>query len=337
VDSGTMTLPGPAAKGVTAVLSPSEARQIVTQAIRAHFQKVRSRIPAFVDRTYGWIPALKINARGLGKDMVRAPLNAALVLPHFGLRLAARGFARAGRDRTAQWLNTRQLFLKTDVAREIEWRVWTELLELPYRDGGRVSAHDGLAAEILSHPCLRERLIEAERAYGRHVSEDALKDRLAQAFVAYGESRAAAAEVASAFACLGAGAALLGQFTPSILTLGPALANLVATKVAAAGGGTLTALWLGIVPVKAGAATTVAVTAGAYLAAAAATAVSGAATDPIQRHLGLHERRLHGMVDAIELALLGDTQAKFTPHDHYAGRLIDLADVLTAAWRLVPR
>jgi hypothetical protein len=167
--------------------------------------------------------------------------------------------------------------------------------------------------------------------------EYALKERLSQAFAAYGESRAASAEVASAFACLGAGAALLGQFTPSVLTLGPALSNLVAAKVAAATGGSLSALWLGVVPIKAGAATTVAVTAAAYLAAAAATAVSGAVTDPVQRHLGLHGRRLHGMVDAIELALLGDTQAKFTPHDHYAGRLIDLADVLTAAWRLAPR
>lgn len=332
-----MGLLGPAAKGVTPALTAQEAREIVTQAIHAHFDKVRARIPGFVDRTYGWVPALKINVKGLGRDIARAPLNAALVLPHFGLRLAAQGFARAGRHDTADWLNSRQLFLKTDVAREIEWRVWTELLELPYRDGGRVSAHDGLATAILAHPKLHDRLVQAERAYGRHMHEDALKERLMQAFTSYGESRAAAAEVASAFACLGAGAALLGQFTPSVLTLGPALSNLVAAKVAAASGGTLTGLWLGLVPIKAGAVTTVAVTAAAYLAAAAATAVSGAVTDPVQRHMGLHERRLNGMVDAIELALLGDTRAKFTPHDHYAGRLIDLADVLTAAWRLVPR
>jgi hypothetical protein len=332
-----MDLPSHAIQGVTPVLTAADARNIVSEAIRAHFTKVRGRIPAFVDRTYAWAPALKVNAKGLGYDMARAPLNAALVLPHFGLRMAALGFARAGRHDTAGWLSSRQLFLKTDVAREIEWRVWTELLELPYRDAGKVSTHDGLAAEILGHPRLRSRLVEAERAYGRHVDDAALKDRLAQAFTAYGESRAAAAEVASAFACLGVGAALLGKFTPSVLTLGPALSNFVASQVAGASGSVLTALWLGVAPVKASAATTAAVTAGAYLAAAAATAVSGAVTDPIQRHLGLHQRRLQGMVDAIELALLGDTQAKFTPHDHYAGRLIDLADVLTAAWRLVPR
>jgi hypothetical protein len=198
----------------------------------------------------------------------------------------------------------------------------------------RVSTYDGLATAILEHPELKLRAREAERAYGKHMNEAALRERLAQTFTAHGESRAASAEVASAVACLGAGAALLGQFTPSILTLGPALANFVAAKAAA--GGPLAALWLGA-PVKAGAATTVAVTAGAYLAAAAATAVSGAVTDPIQRHLGLHQRRLHGMVDTIEAALMGDGQARMMPHDHYAGRIIDLVDALTAVWRLAPR
>lgn len=330
-------LPSAPVKDPAQSLTPGEARQIVSEAIASHFEKVRARIPGFVDRTYHWVPALKLNARGFGGDLARAPLNAMLVLPHFGLRLVAQGLSRAGQDDTARWLTSRPLFLKTDVAREIEWRVWTELLELPYRDGGRVSTRDGLAEEILSHPRLRARLIEAERAYNRHMTESALKDRLAQGFAAYGESRAAAAEVASAFACLGAGAALLGKFTPSILTLGPALSNFVAGKVAVASGGSLTAIWLGLFPVKAGAATTVAVTAAAYMGVAAAAAVSGAVTDPVQRHLGLHQRRLNGMVDVVELALLGDTQAKFTPHDHYAGRIVDLADVLTAAWRLAPR
>jgi hypothetical protein len=35
--------------------------------------------------------------------------------------------------------------------------------------------------------------------------------------------------------------------------------------------------------------------------------------------------------------LSGDSQARLMPHDHYAGRIIDLVDALTAAWRFVPR
>jgi hypothetical protein len=332
-----MSVPDVAAKGLEPLLTKAEADAIVREAVRTHFAGVRGRIPGFVAQHYSWTGAARLNRLGLGLDMARAPLNAALVLPHAGLRLAAWAFERSGDGGTADWLRSRPLFLKTDVAREIEWRIWTQLLELPYRDGDRVSARDGLAEAILRHPRLQSRLLEAERAYGRHIRTGALQERLRQAFAAHGESRAAAAEVASAFACLGAGAALTAKFTPSVLTLGPALADMVAAKVAAAQGGMLTALWLGIVPVKAGTAATVAATAATLVATAAATALSGAVTDPVQRLLGLHHRRLMAMTDTIELALLGDAQARFVVHDHYAGRVIDLADVLTAAWRLAYR
>ena len=43
--------------------------------------KVRARIPAFVDRHFGIRGALKLNRKGLGRDLYRAPLNAALILP----------------------------------------------------------------------------------------------------------------------------------------------------------------------------------------------------------------------------------------------------------------
>jgi hypothetical protein len=318
-------------------LTREEARRIVSEAVSRHFIAVRARIPEFVDRTFAWAPAWRINRLGVSGDLIRAPLNAALVLPHFGLRLSAAGFDRAGRKATADWLRSRQLFLKTRVAREIEWRIWTQLLQLPYRDGRKTSTKDALAEAILNHPVLLRRLALAQRPASEIANMDAARDAMLQAFHAYGQSRAAAAEVASAFACVGAGAALLNQFTPSVLTLGPALANLISAKAAAASGGTLTALWLGLIPVKASALMASLVTASAYVGVAAATAVSGAVTDPVQRYLGLHRKRLHGLVDTIELALLGDAKARLIVHDHYAGRMIDLTDALLAVWRFAPR
>ncbi|HAH10191.1 MAG TPA: hypothetical protein DCL54_14745 [Alphaproteobacteria bacterium] len=332
-----MALPAPPTGEMTPYLSAEDARQIITGAIRSHFARVRARVPAFVEQNYALLPALRLNAKGIGRDMLRAPLNAALVLPHFGLRLSAMGFAKAGRHETANWLRSRPLFLRTDVAREVEWRIWTQLLQLPYRDGARVSTHDALAQAILAAPELRDRLDTAEAAYRQSASAAAMEARLASNFRSYGESRAAAAEVASATACLSAGAALLGKFTPSVLTLGPALAELLAAKVATGNGGLLTAVWLGLVPAKAGAVATVAVSAATLAAVAAATAVSGAVTDPVQKALGLHQRRLIAMIDAIERSMLGDSEAVFVARDHYAGRLIDLVDALTAAWRLLPR
>lgn len=319
-------------------LPPDAARAIVSEAIRSHFDAVRARIPGFVERTFSWGEAWRINRRGIGRDLYRAPLNATLVLPHFLLRTAAFGFERAGRIRTAGWLRSRQLFLKTDVAREVEWRVWTELLELPYKDGQRVSTRDGLAEAILRHPALEPYLAQAQAAYRRHLHADAIAARVDQNFAAFGESRAAANEVSNAILTLSAGAMLLGKFTPSVLTFGPALATAIAQNLAGSAlPSALTGLWLGIVPVKASAALTVGVTGAAFLGAAAATAVSGTVTDPVQRIVGLHERRLTGLVDAIEAALLGDNEARLVAHDHYLGRVIDVIDLLTAAARYAPR
>lgn len=315
-------------------LTRSEARAILDDAIHRHFEKVRRRVPAFVRRHFGWSGAWRINRKGLGRDLYRAPLNAALVLPHVSLRAIAGGLSYAGRDQSAEWLRSRDLFLKTDVAREIEWLIWTELFELPYRDGDRISTKDALAEEILADPRLQSRLEKVRTAMQRHWDPAGYEARLTSALAVYSGNRAAAAELSSIFLCLGAGAALLHQATPGVLTLGPALAKLIAQSLAAhslpAG---LAAIWLGYAPVKASLALTIGATAAVAVGSAATAAVSGAVSDPIQAALGLHQRRLHGLVTATELALLGDERARLVAHDHYAGRVADLVDLVVGVWR----
>jgi hypothetical protein len=307
---------------------------ILDEAIVRHFTKARARIPAFVDRHFGWRGAWRLNRKGLGRDLYRAPLNAALILPHTGLRLAALIFDRRGQRDTAEWLRSRDLFLKTDVAREIEWRIWTELLELPYRDGTRVSRHDGLAREMLTDIRLANRLDAVHKAMQRHWHADGYRARLGEALSAYSGNRAAAAEIANIFMSLGAGAAMLHQATPGVLTLGPALANLIAQglQVQSVPAG-MAALALGVAPAHASTTLVASATAAVAATLAATSAVSGALTDPIQASLGLHQRRLLALTNAVELLLLGDDRARLVAHDHYAGRVGDLVDLLVGIWR----
>lgn len=317
-----------------AALTRAEAAAILDEAIVRHFAKVRARIPAFVDGHFGWRGAWRLNRKGLGRDLYRAPLNAALILPHTGLRIAALIFDSRGQHDTAEWLRSRDLFLKTDVAREIEWLIWTELLELPYRDGDRVSRHDGLAREMLTDIRLANRLDTVHKAMQRHWHADAYQARLAQALGAYSGNRAAAAEIANIFMTLGAGAALLHQATPGVLTLGPALANLIVQglQVQSIPAG-MAALALGIAPAHASTTLMAGATAAVAATLAVTSAVSGAVTDPIQAALGLHQRRLHALTNAVELLLLGDDRARLVAHDHYAGRVGDLVDVFVGMWR----
>ena len=323
-----------ASKAPEPVLTRAEARAILDDAIARHFAKVRARIPAFVDRHFGWQGAWKLNRRGLGRDLYRAPLNAALIVPHTGLRLAAMLLDRRGHRDTAAWLRSRDLFLKTDVAREIEWLIWTELFELPYRDGTRENRYDGLAREILSDPRLANRLSAVHDAMRRHWNADGYRSRLEQALSSYSGNRAAAAEIANIFFSLGAGAALLHQATPGVLTLGPALANLIAQNLSTQSmPAALTAIVLGVAPVHASVTLTASATATVAAALAATSALSGAITDPIQSALGLHHHRLFALTNAVELLLLGDDNARLVAHDHYVGRVGDLVDLLVGIWR----
>ena len=62
---------------------------------------------------------------------------------------------------------------------------------------------------------------------------------------------------------------------------------------------------------------------------------AGVVTDPVQRHFGLHERRLRRMLTAAEQGFRGGSRARFAVRDHYIARLADLFDVASAIIRSV--
>ena len=53
-------------------------------------------------------------------------------------------------------------------------------------------------------------------------------------------------------------------------------------------------------------------------------------TDPVQRRLGLHRRRLIRLIDAIEARAAG-RDARYGVSDPYVARILDLLDILRAA------
>jgi len=48
----------------------------------------------------------------------------------------------------------------------------------------------------------------------------------------------------------------------------------------------------------------------------------------------LHQRRLERLLDALEAGMRGAGPGRFQVRDHYVARLLDLFDVLGAAFRL---
>ncbi len=321
--------------GVT--ISPEEAKRIVVGAARLYFESRRVGVGPFVDRHFSFRGSLSLHRKALGWDVLRAPINLVLAMPYVALRVIA-AIARALRaNRVANYLGSRRILLQTAVAREIEWLVMTELLELPFRQGDRVSPEDALARMILASEPIRAATSPLFDAIGRRSHDPAFRERLARSILTYAETRAAAADITTTLITLGAGAAALKQVTPGAMVLGPALASVMAQQAAVASfplGTTLGGLWYGAFPVSASPGLVVGMTGGLMATGAVLAAFSGVIADPLQRRLGLHRRRLLRLIDTLERQFTGNPDSAYITCDHYVARLLASLELLSTAYRL---
>ena len=314
-------------------------RRAVTAGLGRYYAERRSRVGPFVNRHFCLKGTARIHRAALGWDVARAPANLVLAGPQAGLKAAAAAARALGAMRVGAALGSRDLLLKTAVAREVEWLIRTELLELPWVQGARVATRDALGAAILDDPAIAGPLSVLLAGVGeRALSEPGFAERLARALETYAGSRAAAAEIATGLLTLSAGALALNKLTPGAVALGPALASVVAQQSAIAAfplGAGLGGLWYGAFPAAPSMALVWGLTGGLVLGAAAVAAFAGLVTDPVQRRLHLHQRRLTRLVDALERQTADPSAPAYAVHDHYAARVLDLFDWLACAYRLI--
>ena len=327
----------PAAPGPSPAtsLGRAEADAIVAEAARAYFAGCRARIDAFVDANFSVAGSARLHRHAVGWDLLKAPANVALSVPQILLRLGSGAARRLGSTGAARRLD-RDIFLETAVARELRWRLTTDLLRLPCVDGDRVSTDDGLAEAILAHPEMQAILAAAGRAAAAHADEPGFRARLEAALAGYTGTRAAAAEITTGLIALGTGAVAFQKATPGALALGPILAGTLAQSSAIASfplGATAGGLWYGLFPAQASAGLVATATAGVMGVAAVATAFAGMISDPVQRAAGLHRRRLAALVDSLEAGFRADDPKGFVAYDLYVARLMDLGDLLLGLTR----
>ena len=75
------------------------------------------------------------------------------------------------------------------------------------------------------------------------------------------------------------------------------------------------------------------VTGGLVLFSAIVTAFAGIVSDPLMRATGLHQRRLHHLIDTLA-AELRDGSGRFRVRDHYIARVLDLLDLARAVLQM---
>jgi hypothetical protein len=305
------------------------ARVVVRDAAQRYIAGRQHQIDAFVDRHFSFLGSLALHRRAIGWDLVRAPANLLLAGPALLVKLAGWAGRRAGSRRLADRLARMRLLFDTGVSRELEWLVMSELLEIPCHRSDRASYRDALAATILADERVAERLdTEFDKLAGC---------RFKSAVQNYLESRSATAEIATGVAAAGFGALAVKQATPGLATLGMALAGMIAQQAAIAAfplGAGLGGLWYGLFPVAAGPGLLAATMGSVFLSAAVLAAFSGIVTDPLQRRLGLHRRRLLRLMQELERTLGGEAGRDPTLRDHYVARLVDVFDLVALASRV---
>lgn len=313
-----------------------EARAIVQSALARYVASRHAQVRAFVDANFSLPGALRLHREALGLDLLRAPANVALMVPFLAMQLGAAALHRSGARRAARWLRSRRLFLTTEVARELTFRLHRDLLELPYADGARRCEHDVLAELVLADPRLDAPRAELAAALQRQREDPEAQARLRSMLGTYADARSAAADLVNNALLAGTGAAVFQKLTPGTFTLGPVLAAAIAHQAAVASfplGAAAGGLWYAWFPVQPSAGLLLGTTGGLMLATAVTAGFAGVASDPLLRALGLHERRLHRLIDALGHELAGDSEAAFQVRDHYVARIFDLFDLARASAR----
>lgn len=345
----TDNLPVPAAgRGPpVVVLSRGEAEALVRGAAARYVEARRERIAPFVDRHFTLKGSLSLHRHALGLDLLRAPYNLAASLPEFAIRRSgqAAGWIWRQLGRTPPEVVTRaermRLILDTAVGRRVNFLLMSEFLELPVKDdsGKVLSETDALAREILQDPRLASALRQVEALISDR-SEDpefraAVGDVLAQA----GAGRSAMAEVALQIGALGFGAGAFHAFTPGMMSLAPLLSASLANSLAISAfplGSGIGGVWYAAFPAAATPFLTLATGGTLLVAMASFGAFAGIATDPVQRRLGLHRRRLERLVDGMahDLGQRGGVPLSPLLSDHYLPRVLDLIDLINSLARL---
>ena len=307
------------------------ARDIVSEAVARYCQSRRAKIEDFARDNFSFLGSFRLHRHAVGLDMIRAPANLAMSAPFLTAQIVAAGCRALGRKQSADWLESRRFYLKTDVARELEWRLFVDFLELPIAQGSRVSERDALAEELLRDPRVEGAIIEQLKSSGVQGDDAEFRAWLSGALNTYQSTRVSSADMSNALLSAGIGAVAFKQLTPGMMSLGPVAAHALVQSAAIASfplGAGLGGVWYGLFPAVAPAALTLSTTGGLVAFGAVLSAFSGVVSDPVQRRLGIHQRRLRKLLKCLERELQGEGEARFTVRDHYVARILDLFEGL---------
>lgn len=309
---------------------------VVERAIGSYIKSRREKVPDFVRQHFSFKGAVRLNRKAFGSDLYKVPLNVAWTIPYLTLRGSSLLLKRMGLEKFPSHVERLPVGFETKVQKEINWLIFTELLEIPYAQGKRKSEKDALLEAVLNQPEISSLFIgELSKIYSKS-KDPRFRPALERNLMEYSRTRSAATELAGNIISLSAGASVFGKMTPGALTVGGGLAAGIAQQTAISNfilGPTAGTLYYAVFPASASMGLVIASTGAVMAALATLTSFSGIITDPIQYKLGLHQRRLNKLIDCLDRELRGLGDSKLKIRDQYVARVFDLVDLFKKAAR----
>ena len=315
-------------------------KQLISRAVNNGITKYihdrKAKVPSFVDAHFSFKGALKIHRKAIGRDLYRSPLNILWLIPLTATKASALLLKKVGAGNISEYLNRIPPGIQTDVQKEINWLIYTELLELPYLQDSRESTKDSLLEEILQDPEISTVITGYLNEISKKSTAPDFRQTLERNLQEYATSRTAAADLAGSIITLSSNYIAFQKALPGALTSGSAVAAAIAEQTAVSNfwlGATLGKWYYSLFSVTASAGLVITATASIMAGLALITTFTGIITDPLQSKLGLHQKRLYKFLDALNDELLGANNSEYKIKDQYIVRVLDIFDLLIAALR----
>lgn len=202
---------------------------------------------------------------------------------------------------------------------------------MPIEVEGKHSDKNKLLEIILADESLQPIFEESILAIADIAQDSNGQSRLTENLMKYVDSRKVAAELSATLIGAATGYAATKSLQLGSLGLGQALAGTLAYHSAVSGlafGNTLGGLYYSIMPVSASTSTIVLSTGGVAALLGVVSAFGGVIADPLQKSLGLHQKRLHKLLDSIEEQLTSNEGEALKLKGGYVARVLDISDLL---------
>lgn len=312
----------------------STISKVVEKSINEYIKSREQKVPEFVATYFSIKGAFRINKKAFGLDIVKAPMNIAWMPPFLIMRLSSKLASIAGLNNISSKMEKLPKGFKTAVEREVNWLIYHDLLEIPYKDGDRESDKDALLETCLAQPEMKMLLNRYFNQITRRSVDPNFRASLENYMNELTNCRTAASDLAGCVVSMASGAMAGHQFTPGALSSGTVLANTIAQQVAISNclfGNTIGSLWYGLFPASASLGLLATTIGSSLLGLSVVSAFAGIIVDPIQAKLGLHEKRLKKLIRKIgrELTDADDSTLRFK--DVYIKYMFDVVDFFRTA------